>query len=401
MDYQWGSLPSGTKKERRGKRAELPDDVAKKLKSCSVMGCEEWRDLNSHTTYHCFPTGDKNQQRWEIWTSLLQKSRDDEAWIPFRGSLVCSHHFNPSDFVQDPNQKRRKLVKNAIPSIFPTFSVDLDDPSFILDDSNDASGTVENGGENVDINNGNNDYYYDDEDQGAQDEYGYDDQGDQGDEADFIPAQVQAQYEDDEDMINEEEDLQYVTYQHPPRQRMVSKPLPKLTPARSFKQPAEYQNHAMEPPPKKKLAMAPPTTDGLFSKKPQLSFKGTVTTASTKNSAEKFPVAGGVSSFGHGRSNSTPSSSKLYQQLCKSMPNTKFPMSWNSDLEIEVVESNSKGDSTALLKKRVQELETENELLKNKFGAQIRALQRKIKEQDKIINDYVLHFSSVEQDEDS
>lgn len=45
--------------------------------------------------------------------------------------------------------------------------------------------------------------------------------------------------------------------------------------------------------------------------------------------------------------------------------------------------------------------ETENELLKNKFGAQIRALQRKIKEQDKIINDYVLHFSSVEQDEDS
>lgn len=29
MDYQWGSLPSGTKKERRGKRAELPDDVGK------------------------------------------------------------------------------------------------------------------------------------------------------------------------------------------------------------------------------------------------------------------------------------------------------------------------------------------------------------------------------------
>jgi len=46
---------------------------------------------------------------------------------------VCSHHFRSLDFVHDPNQKRTKLVKNAIPSIFPTFQVDLDDPDFVLE----------------------------------------------------------------------------------------------------------------------------------------------------------------------------------------------------------------------------------------------------------------------------
>jgi hypothetical protein len=45
-------------------------------------------------------------------------------------------------------------------------------------------------------------------------------------------------------------------------------------------------------------------------------------------------------------------------------------------------------------------IETENETLKLKFSAQIRALQRKIKEQDKIINEYVVHFSSMDQMED-
>jgi len=49
--YDNGSFGFG-KRERRGRRSELPDDVAKKLKSCSVMGCEEWRDLTAHTTYH-------------------------------------------------------------------------------------------------------------------------------------------------------------------------------------------------------------------------------------------------------------------------------------------------------------------------------------------------------------
>lgn len=29
MEYQWGSVPGGNRKERRGKRAELPEEVAK------------------------------------------------------------------------------------------------------------------------------------------------------------------------------------------------------------------------------------------------------------------------------------------------------------------------------------------------------------------------------------
>jgi hypothetical protein len=35
LKMDWGF--SGAKKERRGRRAELPEEVAKKLKSCSVI----------------------------------------------------------------------------------------------------------------------------------------------------------------------------------------------------------------------------------------------------------------------------------------------------------------------------------------------------------------------------
>ncbi len=54
MDYGTHFLASVSKKDRRGKRAELPEEVAKKLKSCSVAECEEWRELTSPTTYHWY-----------------------------------------------------------------------------------------------------------------------------------------------------------------------------------------------------------------------------------------------------------------------------------------------------------------------------------------------------------
>jgi len=42
------------KRERKGKRAELPENLARKIKSCSVLGCEDWRDLSSKVTYHWY-----------------------------------------------------------------------------------------------------------------------------------------------------------------------------------------------------------------------------------------------------------------------------------------------------------------------------------------------------------
>jgi hypothetical protein len=280
------------------------------------------------------------------------------------------------------------LIKNAIPSIFPTFNVDLSDPSFAIEDSNDASGSGEV------IENGDGNYYYDDN----RDDDGYNENGQphQIGTNKNIPTKIASSNNQNKLYIdeNEEDDPRYVTYQSnkSEQRKMISssaKPLPKLTPATTAynnsrkSNPATIVNneYVRDEPPIKKMTMMGGSSGGVVTKtpnnssletilnrKPPLTFKGSV--VASQNSNSKFPNS--FSNSNNGRpssslfnnsaskfqnSSSSSSSSKLYQQLCKSMPNTKFPMSWNSDLEIEVIESNS-NDSTPVssLKQRIDEL---------------------------------------------
>lgn len=231
---------------------------------------------------------------------------------------------------------------------------------------------MDNGENENDQNDG---YYYNEEEDN---EYGYE-------QDPTIPDVNIDEYPDEEDM--EEEELTFAAFSQPQPQRRItqqqqptipSKPaLPKLTPVNSFVRRSNDYESAMEPPKKKMVSngnaiAAQQSSSKSYSvnggvSKPPLTFKGNSfnnrvelrlgSNSTTSNGRPHVSNNSRTTFQNSNHSNSPSSTSKLYQQLCKTVPNTKFPMSWNSDLEIELVNSQSGNSSTiSMLSQRVDEL---------------------------------------------
>ncbi|CAL8102098.1 unnamed protein product [Orchesella dallaii] len=390
------------RKERRGKRAELPDDIAKKLKSCSVLSCEEWRDLNAYTTYHCFPTGEKNQERWEIWTQLIRKAREDETWIPFRGSLVCSHHFRATDFINDPLSKRRKLNKTAIPSVFPTFTVDLEDPSYQLPEDqlgNDegSEGVYDNSVENTTT------YYYTDESSSVmtnenaevyEETYEYEYSHDvtesiqNGDASNSSNVQY-VQYDEDDDDIQIIHDDSNKMSSHSGGIHILSTSSLALPGLASSQQ---QQTLKTSPQAASKVILAsnnatmmqnmvvqrlaPPNNPG---RRKQLHQQREMTVPSEPSQSN--------------RQQPSPPSPKTSRQEETAKALAALPFSLNPDLEIEMIDPT---EDLAVARLRISELEQENkslinmyesamEGLKLKYENQILLLRKRMKEQERLL----------------
>ncbi|ODN01823.1 DNA transposase THAP9 [Orchesella cincta] len=393
------------RKDRRGKRAELPDDIAKKLKSCSVLSCEEWRDLSAYTTYHCFPTGEKNQERWEIWTQLLRKAREDETWIPFRGSLVCSHHFRPTDFISDPLSKRRKLMKNSIPSIFPTFTVDLEDPSYQVPE--DQMGDDEVGEESYENNDDNSGTYYYEEENGSsmltnsnsnlyEEEYDYKYASDangsiqNGDSS--YGSNVFEQYDDDDD----DDDIQIIHDSESESNSNAPSSVPAgihilSTSSLSSTTAAASQQQRMRTPPQapsKVILVSNNATrvqnvvvhsaSNAGRRKQQHQQRATVT------AVKNIP-------FQPNRQQNSPPKLSRQEETAKAI--SSLPFSLNPDLEIEMIDPT---EDLAASRLRISELEQQNkslinmyesamEGLKLKYENQILFLRKRMKEQERIL----------------
>jgi hypothetical protein len=71
---------------------------------------------------------------FRIWEWIVNLGRVDLLNIDvnelYTSYIVCAEHFERHYFL---NERRRKLVYNAVPTIFNHYSHDVDDVSFVLE----------------------------------------------------------------------------------------------------------------------------------------------------------------------------------------------------------------------------------------------------------------------------
>lgn len=83
---------------------------------CCVPNCgtNEWKAVDPSITFHEFPTDNpKLASKWivEINSATVPKSKP--MWLPKKKYVICSKHFQPTDFIKDS-----VLNPNAVPTIF-------------------------------------------------------------------------------------------------------------------------------------------------------------------------------------------------------------------------------------------------------------------------------------------
>jgi len=80
---------------------------------CPGAFCQSSRDkkrrIGTDISFHRFP---KEDTRRAMWLRVC-----DEDFEPNQNSLLCSRHFEPSQFFVHPAMKKRRLNYNAIPSL--------------------------------------------------------------------------------------------------------------------------------------------------------------------------------------------------------------------------------------------------------------------------------------------
>ncbi|MXQ87977.1 hypothetical protein E5288_WYG022498 [Bos mutus] len=86
-------------------------------RSCSAVGCSTRDTVLSRErglSFHQFPTDTIQRSKW-IRAVNRMDPRSKKIWIPGPGAMLCSKHFQESDF--ESYGIRRKLKKGAVPSV--------------------------------------------------------------------------------------------------------------------------------------------------------------------------------------------------------------------------------------------------------------------------------------------
>lgn len=85
-------------------------------RSCAAIGCTKSSKKavcrEKKISFHSFPL--KNAELLRTW--LVNIKRDH--FTPTKNHLICSEHFEESDFVYQPFTHRRELRKGAVPTLF-------------------------------------------------------------------------------------------------------------------------------------------------------------------------------------------------------------------------------------------------------------------------------------------
>ncbi|KAJ0169551.1 hypothetical protein K1T71_014736 [Dendrolimus kikuchii] len=85
------------------------------MPTCAVNVCDKKSNTSNlekdGVTFHIFP---KDTVLKKKWTQSCKRKRN---WEPTRTSTICSVHFDRSQF-QSLANKRRKLIDNAVPTLF-------------------------------------------------------------------------------------------------------------------------------------------------------------------------------------------------------------------------------------------------------------------------------------------
>ena len=87
-------------------------------KCCAAALCNNRSDNQKDLIFHNFPLDQSQRKIWEV-----RIKRGDEKFASNRSLFCCSEHFTATDYRPSLTGRRRDLVKNAIPSVFP-WSVD-------------------------------------------------------------------------------------------------------------------------------------------------------------------------------------------------------------------------------------------------------------------------------------
>ncbi|XP_039294324.1 THAP domain-containing protein 1-like [Nilaparvata lugens] len=80
------------------------------VNSCAAFNCTNNVKKRKDLSFHRFPLTDK--KRLQEWLVKIRR----EGFVPTIYSVICSEHFEPSCFWQNPNKKL--LMPSAIPTIF-------------------------------------------------------------------------------------------------------------------------------------------------------------------------------------------------------------------------------------------------------------------------------------------
>ncbi|XP_010627249.1 DNA transposase THAP9 [Fukomys damarensis] len=86
-------------------------------RSCSAVGCSTRDTVLSRErglSFHQFPTDTIQRSKWIRAVNRVDP-RSKKIWIPGPGAILCSRHFQKSDF--ESYGVRRKLKKGAVPSL--------------------------------------------------------------------------------------------------------------------------------------------------------------------------------------------------------------------------------------------------------------------------------------------
>ncbi|KAH6931010.1 hypothetical protein HPB50_021321 [Hyalomma asiaticum] len=89
---------------------------------CCVPFCKSTPGPSNNYSFHEFPV---TKIRFE-WLRRIARKGDgtgNQPWCPSDRSKVCSLHFREEDF--RPDLKKRRLLPNAVPSIFPGYPAEM------------------------------------------------------------------------------------------------------------------------------------------------------------------------------------------------------------------------------------------------------------------------------------
>ena len=100
---------------REGK--DLGEDTIAVFQAVPTLSAKKKQDELGNVSYHAFP--DVKSAKGKQW---IQRIRGDPGTNFAVKTKICSEHFSPNDFVCGElpvKDKRRRLLTNAVPSIFP------------------------------------------------------------------------------------------------------------------------------------------------------------------------------------------------------------------------------------------------------------------------------------------
>uniref|UniRef100_A0A2K6UJ74 THAP domain-containing protein 1 n=1 Tax=Saimiri boliviensis boliviensis TaxID=39432 RepID=A0A2K6UJ74_SAIBB len=86
-------------------------------RSCSAVGCSTRDTVLSRErglSFHQFPTDTIQRSKWIRAVNRVDP-KSKKIWIPGPGAILCSKHFQESDF--ESYGIRRKLKKGTVPSV--------------------------------------------------------------------------------------------------------------------------------------------------------------------------------------------------------------------------------------------------------------------------------------------